>query len=328
MPARCSCRARTGFHRRRFIIGYTISLTAKTSHSAMSLSRGSHVGTVSHGQAYSIDGTVDAVINHRSCHGLLEYPWSIFWLIGAQHGARQCLHGTRMKHDLNILENKLDQRGYSQEVRVAIRNARICIIDDRIEDLRGVVSGLKNEGFTNIVEVEQVNSIEELLEKRYDLVVLDLRGVAVQISSADGYGVLQHLKSAQPALPVLVLTGSTTPPDKVNVIALADLIRSKPVKALELVSDVEQLLRPYKDEHWAALEILKELRRLDADLRSELALKDRLIIWWRRRQLQSRLTSQSGSTVNAIVSVGNVVATLGKVGLKVVDIAKKFQGVP
>ena len=158
-----------------------------------------------------------------------------------------------MKPDLNILENQLDQRGYSQEVRVAIRNARICIIDDRIDDLRGVVSGLKNEGFTNIVEVEQVNSIEELLEKRYDLVVLDLRGVAVQISSADGYGVLQHLKSAQPALPVLVLTGSTTPPDKVNVIALADLIRSKPVKALELVSDVEQLLRPYKDQHWAAL---------------------------------------------------------------------------
>ena len=233
-----------------------------------------------------------------------------------------------MKPDLNILEHQLDQRGDSQEVRVAIRNARICIIDDRIEDLRGVVSGLKNEGFTNIVEVQQVTSIEDLLERRYDLVVLDLGGVAVHISSADGYGVLQHLKAAQPALPVLVLTGSTTPPEQVNVIALADLIRSKPVKALELVSDVEQLLRPYRDQHWAALAVLKELRRLDADLRSGLVLKDRLIIWWRRRQLQSRLTSQSGSTINAIVSVGNVVATLGKVGLKVVDIARKFQGVP
>ena len=206
--------------------------------------------------------------------------------------ARHRLGWTRMKLDLRTLERQLDQRGYSQDVRAAIRNARICIIDDRIEDLRGVVSGLKTEGFTNIVEIKRVASVEELLEKRYDLVVLDLGGVAAEISAADGYGVLQHLKSAQPALPILVVTGSTTPPDKVETIGRADLVRSKPVKSLELVSDVEQLLRPYKDHYWAALEVLKELRRLDADLRSELGLTGRLVIWWRRRQLQSRLTSQ------------------------------------
>ena len=77
-----------------------------------------------------------------------------------------------MKIDLRRLEQQLDQRGYSQDVRAAIRNAQICIIDDRIEDLHGVVSGLKTKEFINIVEVKRVTSVEELLEKRYDLALM------------------------------------------------------------------------------------------------------------------------------------------------------------
>jgi DNA-binding response OmpR family regulator len=229
-----------------------------------------------------------------------------------------------MKLDLRIVEQELEARGYSSEVREAIRNSRICIIDDRIEDLKGLTDSLRAEGFTNLVEVSVVRSVDELISKNYDLLILDLTGVAVAISSDDGLGVLDAVKDARPALPVLVVTGSTTSPNKVKTASRADLIRSKPVMALELVSDVETLLRPYKDQYWAALEVLKELRRIDADLASQLSLTQRLRLGWSRRQLTSRLASQSGDTIDAIVAVGKIVGTVGGPVLKLIDIAHKF----
>lgn len=233
-----------------------------------------------------------------------------------------------MKLDLRGIEQELDSRGYSKDVRDAIRNSRICIIDDRIEDLRGLTEALRSEGFTNIVEVSRVKSVDDLLSKNYDLLILDLTGVALSISADDGFGVLDSIKTARPALPVLVVTGTTTPPAKVKVASRADLIRSKPVMALELVADVEVLLRPYKDQYWAALEVLKELRAIDADLAAQLPLSQKAQLWWRRRQLSAKLVSQSGSTIDTIIAVGKIVGSLGSTTLKIVDIAHKFSATP
>lgn len=228
--------------------------------------------------------------------------------------------------DLRAIEKQLESRGYSEDVREAIRNARICIVDDRIEDLKSLTQSLRAEGFNNLLEFSRVGSVDDLIARRFDLVILDLTGVAAEISTDDGIGVLEHLKTTQPTLPVLVVTGTTTPPSKVATVNRADLIRSKPVKALELVSDVEQLLRPYKDQYWAAFEMLKELRRVDSDLQGELSLTQRGWLWWRRRQLSKRLVSQEGSTVDAIVSIGSLVKDTGTTALKIVAIAKKFTG--
>jgi DNA-binding response OmpR family regulator len=229
-----------------------------------------------------------------------------------------------MKLNLRAIEQQLESKGYSPEVRSLIRNARICIVDDQIQDLKSLTKSLRNEGFTNLVEDSSVSSVDNLLARRFELVILDLKGVAGNISSDDGFGVLDHLKTAQPALPVLVVTGTTTPPDKVLVLARADLIRSKPVKALELVSDVEQLLRIYKDPYWAALETLKELNRIGPDLRQELTIESRVWLWWQRRQLSKRLLNQKGSTVEAIIKIAKIVTGLGGTALKIVEISRKF----
>jgi DNA-binding response OmpR family regulator len=229
-----------------------------------------------------------------------------------------------MNVNLRAVEQELESRGFSAEVRSSIRNARIAIIDDYIVDLKGFTQSLRNEGFTNLVEFSKIPSVDELIAKRFELIILDLKGVAGEISSDDGFGVLEHLKVARPALPVLVVTGTTTPPDKVCIASRADLIRSKPVKTLELVSDVEQLLRTYKDQYWAALEVLKELNRIDPDLRHELRYGSRIVLWWKRRRLSERLVNQNGSTAKDIISIGKTVADLGGIGLKIVEIANKF----
>lgn len=229
-----------------------------------------------------------------------------------------------MSLNLRVIEQDLEARGDTQELRAAIRNSRILIIDDRIEDLKSLTSSLKKEGFTNVVELKKVTSIDDLLSRRPDLVVLDLTGVAADISADDGFGVLESVKSASPGLPVLVVTGTPTPPSKVSIIEKADLVRDKPVKALELLSDVELLLRPFKDQDWGSLEILKELRRLQGDIQSETGWRDWLALKWRKRQLEKRLRTGKGDAVYAISEVAKLVAALGAPALKIVEIARRL----
>ncbi len=223
-----------------------------------------------------------------------------------------------MGFDLRAIESQLEDIGTSPEVRAAIRNSKICIVDDRIDDLKGLTEGLRAEGFSNLVELSELTSVDDVLSKGFDLVIMDLTGVATRISAADGFGVLDHLKSVRPGLPVLVVTGTSTPGNQISTLAKADLIRSKPVLPVELASDVDLLLKPYKDPLWTALEVLKELRRLDGQIRSELPWLDRFVIRWRRRRIEQRLVGRSAHVRNDLVSITKVVAQLGSASLRIV----------
>ncbi len=60
---------------------------------------------------------------------------------------------------LDKIENNLIQRGFAPSIRASIKNSKICIIDDGINDLKSLIKGLKSEGFSNLVEKKQVHSI-------------------------------------------------------------------------------------------------------------------------------------------------------------------------
>ncbi|AQT68844.1 osmolarity response regulator [Anaerohalosphaera lusitana] len=164
------------------------------------------------------------------------------------------------------LENALKRYGREADLRKAIRNARICIIDDQIDHLKSFVRGLNDEGFTNLVQKTHIESINELLENDYDLIVLDLQGVADGISADDGIGVIASLKESDPAMPILVVSGTNTSPDKSKIINQADLIRIKPVLPGDLASDIEDILKNRKSQYWGALAVLKELHKIKPEV--------------------------------------------------------------
>lgn len=223
---------------------------------------------------------------------------------------------------LKELEEKLNQRGFSTELRKAIRNSRICIIDDQIEHLKSFVDGLKKEGFTNLVEKSHVTSIHELVEDGYELIVLDLKGVAEDIFSSDGIGVIESLKQSDPALPILVVSGTETTPEKANILSQADLIRTKPVLPADLASDVDDILKTRKDPYWSALTVLKELQRIQPDIRKDLCMADRIKLWLLQRSIINKLQKQDESVTAKVLKVVSIVDKLGAIAIRIVTIAK------
>ena len=228
------------------------------------------------------------------------------------------------KEDLRLLESELDRRGLSSSVRTAIRNAKIAVIDDHIEDLKGVLDGLRAEGFNNLVEMRGVSSVNALLELDFDLIILDLVGIASGISAHDGVGVLTAIKKADPVLPVLVVSGNAITPNVARQLNEADLIRSKPVRPVELAQDVSELLRVKKDEYWAGVAVLNELHRLQPDIREKLSWQHRLMLGWHVHRLSKQIASGSPGILHRLLRITDIVSRLGTVALRVTKLGAGF----
>lgn len=223
---------------------------------------------------------------------------------------------------LKELEIELEQRGFSPEVRKAIRNAKICIIDDKIEDLKSLTDGLKKEGFTNIVEKKTIKSITDIVNEAYDLLILDLAGIAEDICNDDGIGAFAAIKEADPVLPVLIVSGSTITPDMAKVLSKAELIRTKPVLSADLALDVDNLLKIHKDEFWGALAILKEIHRLHADISRKLGRIERLKLWLLQYRITGKLKNVDPSITDQLLKSANILTKLGSIALRASRIAK------
>jgi DNA-binding response OmpR family regulator len=223
---------------------------------------------------------------------------------------------------LKELEQELSHRGFTADVRKAIRNAKICIIDDQIDHLKSFIEGLRKEGFTNLIEKNHVRSVNELLDGGYDLIVLDLKGVAEDISSDDGIGIIETLKQSDPALPILVISGTTTPPDKAKILSQADLIRTKPVLPADLASDVDDILKTRKDPYWSALTILKELDRIKTDIAPNLNVIDRVKLWWLQRAIIKKIEKHEANIISKVIKLASIVEKLGSITVRIVTIAK------
>ncbi len=223
---------------------------------------------------------------------------------------------------LKELEQELSQRGFTPDVRKAIRNAKICIIDDQIEHLKSFIDGLKKEGFTNLVQKNCVESVNELLESGYDLIILDLKGVAEDISAEDGIGIIETLKQSNPTLPVLIISGTTTTPDKASILSQADLIRTKPVLPADLASDVDDILKTRKDLYWSAFAVLKELKRIQPEISQDLSIPDKIRLWFLQRSIINKVIKHDESVASKVLKVASVVGKLGSIAIHITTIAK------
>ena len=222
--------------------------------------------------------------------------------------------------NLNALEDVLINRGFSESTRRAIRNAKICIIDDKVDDLKSVVESLNSEGFTNLVEISQVESANEIVSAGYDLIVLDLSGVAKSRYADDGIGLLEHLKLDAPNVPIMVVSGSRPSHHKAPILAKADLHLTKPVKPSDLAMDAESLLKFRKDPYWGALATLKELKAISPSISERLSWVQQLRLWWLKRTLEKSITDGSESIVKTLGVVAKIVGPLGTIALKVVQL--------
>lgn len=201
-------------------------------------------------------------------------------------------------------------KGISEKTRDSIRKSKICIIDDKNEDLKSHHDGLKREGFTNIEVFTKSPSINDILSKHYDLIILDLNDIATEISSRDGIGVLQRLKEKEPELPILVITGQKIEPEDNHALSMADLIKKKPILPSDFASDVETVLKLTHDNFWTAVTFLKRLNAVDIELKKELSFFSRIKLHFRRKELEKSLLEHDPDIIDKINKVYYIIRNL------------------
>ena len=116
---------------------------------------------------------------------------------------------------------------------------RILVVEDDAPLARLLASGLAAESFAVDLVHDGEAAAKALESAEHSLVMLDLN-----LPKMDGLSVLQLVRSTQPLLPVLVLTGRSRTEDMVKALDLgADDCLLKPFSLLELMARVRVLLR-------------------------------------------------------------------------------------
>ena len=115
----------------------------------------------------------------------------------------------------------------------------ILIIEDNREYARTLGANFEHEGYDVVLAHTGAEGLERAKSTAPDLIVLDL-----MLPSMNGYTVLQRLRDAGNATPVLVMTALGTEDEKLRGFALgADDYVVKPCGLLEILARVRALLR-------------------------------------------------------------------------------------
>lgn len=125
----------------------------------------------------------------------------------------------------------------------------ILVIDDDPAVTSVLRRGLSYEGYTVATAADGASGLAAARETPPDLVVLD-----VMMPGIDGLEVLRRLRAADPALPVLMLTGKDAPADQVQGLETgADDYMVKPFSFEVLLAHIRALLRRREAEQPQAL---------------------------------------------------------------------------
>ena len=120
------------------------------------------------------------------------------------------------------------------------KRTKIVVIDDDKDAFP--IKALQDEGYT-IEYWPEVTSIDRLERGDFDIIVLDIAGVAQKFSpEEDGLAVLQHIKRHNPIQVIVAFSGQSFDLSKQAFFKLADDTMPKPVNMLKCKEVLDELI--------------------------------------------------------------------------------------
>jgi CheY-like chemotaxis protein len=132
------------------------------------------------------------------------------------------------------------------------KQLKILVVDD--EDIFPV-TGFKEFGY-NIDKWDKIDAtrLQSLQNGDFDLIVLDIVGVAQEIAVDDGFEIMQNLKNNNPAQIVIAYSGQTFDISKSDFWQLADEKLGKPTPFVETQEKLHQLIqKKFKIQNYLTL---------------------------------------------------------------------------
>lgn len=199
----------------------------------------------------------------------------------------------RRKKPLSEWEPRRDQAALKKRVR-------IVVIDD--DQQAFPIEGLRAEGYA-IDYWPRVESLDRLERGDYDIIVLDIGGVASHLAEGDGLSVLQHLKARNPIQVVVAFSGQSFDLGKQQFFRLADDSLNKPATLLACKQAIDHLIETKLTvpQIWAEVETL--LRREGVSSAGIKTLDQEV-----HRALQGKGTDGAKKAISRILSKAEVVA--------------------
>ena len=153
------------------------------------------------------------------------------------------------------------------------KRTRILVIDDDPHSFP--FDTLRREGYA-IDHWPKVENLQTLEEGQYDIIFLDIQGVAQEYSREDGLGVLEHLKQANPSQIVVAFSAHSFDLSKNRFWRLADDSLSKPVEAAKCKRLIDNLIESKctPAHYWQAC--VELLRRQGVDQRNIERIENRV----------------------------------------------------
>ncbi len=162
------------------------------------------------------------------------------------------------------------------------KRTRIVVIDDDPDSFP--VALLRKEGYA-IDQWDKVETMSDLTDGLFDIIFLDIHGVAEHLSEQDGLGIIEHIKNREPSQIVVAFSGDSYDLSKNRFFAMADDTLAKPIDVAKCKESIDRLIeaRHRPEFYWGQIaQSLKNLglstrkvRKLETQFAKALAKKDK-----------------------------------------------------
>lgn len=160
-----------------------------------------------------------------------------------------------------------DFRSYFTEpsLEEQIPKVKILFVDD--EEV-GSVDTLKENGY-NVFKWDSVADYSKLISGEFDIIVLDINGVALHLSEDDGFGIIKSIKREAPHQIVVAFSAKSYDLSKQEFFQLADAYIFKPSSFIKMKTKLDQIIA-------SRLSVESQIKRLEAIVLDEGNTRDEL----------------------------------------------------